>query len=536
LKIRNKTCPRRFSPWEEILLNPAKGVDGINIGSLLDEKSLQARMAYLKRNSINRSQLASFLESEQAGLSLSEKQHKHLEESKEPESLFIVTGQQPGALGGPVLWLYKALTAVSAAAELRKRFGVPVIPVFWIAGDDDDIEECGFIQAMRSDGESLVLPLAPPGQVSRTSLSLLPLGMGAAKAHTLLSNFWQNHTLEMAESLLCPEITFTESFRKLAQRILGPEGILFIDGFSSEFRRLSGPTLRQFIRDWKTLEDSLLHVNALLKNQGLKPQSEYRPGTVHAFLVSRGKRERIIAEGEAMVTAGRHPLGLDRAFSIGRDASVVSHDAITRALLIEALMPVAGHVLGPHEMGYFLQLCPLFEHYFNSVPLVFPRMKATVITRKQEEAFLNAGLQPDLLPSLKPSGLRRHLLQQGRERALPDKIRRLSPEAWLNGLENAQNRILEELPGSHAAFAGLKTRISRDWDHYLEDLNKAAYQKLAPRRARLESAMTWLGKGAGQDTQLNLFSLIELFGPGNLKHFLSALKPLSLEHQLLTLE
>jgi hypothetical protein len=52
----------------------------------------------------------------------------------------VVTGQQPGFLGGPLLTLHKVATAI-ALARLRNEAGLPTLAVFWCGDDDDDLVE-----------------------------------------------------------------------------------------------------------------------------------------------------------------------------------------------------------------------------------------------------------------------------------------------------------------------------------------------------------------------------------------------------------
>lgn len=52
----------------------------------------------------------------------------------------VVTGQQPGFLGGPVLTLLKVATAL-ALARWRTEQGRPTVAVFWCGDDDDDLVE-----------------------------------------------------------------------------------------------------------------------------------------------------------------------------------------------------------------------------------------------------------------------------------------------------------------------------------------------------------------------------------------------------------
>src|SRR6266545_8219750 len=53
----------------------------------------------------------------------------------------VTTGQQPGLFTGPLYTIYKALSAIALAARLERERGTPVVPVFWVAGDDHDFAE-----------------------------------------------------------------------------------------------------------------------------------------------------------------------------------------------------------------------------------------------------------------------------------------------------------------------------------------------------------------------------------------------------------
>ena len=60
-----------------------------------------------------------------------------------PGSMVVVAGQQAGLLGGPMLTIAKALTAIAHAERLTVETGKPVVPVFWAATEDHDVDEVG---------------------------------------------------------------------------------------------------------------------------------------------------------------------------------------------------------------------------------------------------------------------------------------------------------------------------------------------------------------------------------------------------------
>ena len=78
----------------------------------------------------------------------------------EPGVLAVVTGQQPGLLGGPLLTAHKAAGALALARALEAEHGVPVVPVFWLASEDHDLEEANRLWFHDRDGHVRRLAVA----------------------------------------------------------------------------------------------------------------------------------------------------------------------------------------------------------------------------------------------------------------------------------------------------------------------------------------------------------------------------------------
>src|SRR5438552_18403371 len=67
--------------------------------------------------------------------------------------LAVTTGQQPGLFTGPLYTVHKALSAIALARRLEHERGVPVVPVFWVAGDDHDFAEANHAWVLGRDNE-----------------------------------------------------------------------------------------------------------------------------------------------------------------------------------------------------------------------------------------------------------------------------------------------------------------------------------------------------------------------------------------------
>ena len=59
----------------------------------------------------------------------------------DPATVAVVTGQQAGAFGGPLLHAPQGADRAPARAPHRARLGVPVVAVFWVDAEDHDWEE-----------------------------------------------------------------------------------------------------------------------------------------------------------------------------------------------------------------------------------------------------------------------------------------------------------------------------------------------------------------------------------------------------------
>ena len=69
----------------------------------------------------------------------------------EPDVLVVTTGQQPALFTGPLYAVHKALSAAALARVLSARWSRPVVPLFWVAGDDHDYAEANHAAWLRPD-------------------------------------------------------------------------------------------------------------------------------------------------------------------------------------------------------------------------------------------------------------------------------------------------------------------------------------------------------------------------------------------------
>ena len=80
---------------------------------------------------------------------------------RHPDVVVVTTGQQPALFTGPLYTVHKALSARALASLLEIRWQRPVVPLFWLAGDDHDFAEARTTLWLRADGSLATGSLLP---------------------------------------------------------------------------------------------------------------------------------------------------------------------------------------------------------------------------------------------------------------------------------------------------------------------------------------------------------------------------------------
>ncbi len=75
-----------------------------------------------------------------------------IEKLKDPSSAAVVGGQQAGLLTGPLYTIHKIISIIVLAKQQEKELQVPVIPIFWVAGEDHDLDEINFVHTSEENG------------------------------------------------------------------------------------------------------------------------------------------------------------------------------------------------------------------------------------------------------------------------------------------------------------------------------------------------------------------------------------------------
>src|SRR5215471_16890626 len=218
-------------------------------------------------------------------------------------ALALVTGQQVGLFGGPVFSLYKALSAVKAAAEVRK-LGIQCVPVFWLATEDHDLEEVNqvklpgvegnlekFSSAAHDGQDAPVASFHFGGEIDELTARVKQL-RGDSEISAWISECYR------------PEESFGTAFAKLFARIFAEFGVILLDAFDPELDAIAAPLYRDVLGRAAELNRALLERDQQLQGADYHRQVRITNTTTPLFLIRQGSRIPVHLKSEDEFVVG----------------------------------------------------------------------------------------------------------------------------------------------------------------------------------------------------------------------------------------
>jgi len=293
----------------------------------------------------------------------------------------VVTGQQVGLFGGPMLTLLKAATAVARAAEATKTTGVEHVPVFWLATEDHDLAEIDHVSLLTKKSVETVkakLKTAVPVPVGGVVLGQ-EIEAALDKASELLT--WAP-IAERLREFYRPGATLGGAFARLMTELFAAQGLIVMDAAGREFHALGATVLRAAIERAEEFEAALLARTAELEHNGYHAQVLVKTGASLLFLVDETTGERLALRRPSdgvWKAGGRSYTTAELLGILETTPERVSPNALLRPVFQDAILPTAAYIGGPAEIAYFAQSAVLYEGILGRMTPVLPRLSATLI-------------------------------------------------------------------------------------------------------------------------------------------------------------
>lgn len=434
--------------------------------------------------------LAEILERSAARYGVPESAWSRLEAVRDGKAVMVVTGQQVGYLGGPFYTFLKAYHATRLAAQLERELQMPVLPLFWLEGEDHDLEEVRSAYFPDQNGELNTLRFEPGREIKGYEVGRYDVNAG-------------EHALQLAEAVgdvneagaallreAYSRTTLSDAMGRLLAKTLGERGLLVVEGMEPQLKQMAAPLWEKVIARDRNLSEMLARRSEQLEAEGwsaiLKPTSDS-----HLFYVTNQDHARstLSYDGEL-----RHPSGettrmtTEELSRIARDAAErISPKAALRPLYQDFVLPTVAYIAGPGELDYHAQITPFYNELDVVAPVLFPRLSATLLDSRSARAVEKSAASIENILGGERSELIRDMIRSedgGAERVFAEARREI---------EEVFARIKNEIGGMDSTLAGAAQTSAGKSLFPLEQLRekteRALKQKHGTQIARLDKAL-----------------------------------------------
>ena len=316
---------------------------------------------------------------------------ENVEAFSSPSTLTITTGHQLVLAGGPAYLYYKIASVIALSRQLSVLTGNKVVPVFWLASEDHDIEEIkeGNIKgkSYRWDGNWEGYSGVVPTNLLQDWKSRLILELQQSGAPSYLT--------ERIEKAYAPDSNLAEATTRFIMDVFGDSGLLVLNPDHPQLKSLFATGMQQELEHQSSMKSMLPVLEEwpeIWENPKLEPQ--VKPREINLFFLHEKKRLRIIRHEENYFSAGDLTLGnLSEVLNTLHTApEKFSPNVVLRPLYQETILPNVAYVGGPGEIHYWLELKPVFDAFGVFYPVLLPRLSLVVLMEKHLEKWQNLGL------------------------------------------------------------------------------------------------------------------------------------------------
>jgi bacillithiol synthase len=446
-----------------------------------------------------------------------------LNEVVERDGFFVTTGQQAGLFGGPLLTIYKALTAVRLASRLETVLERPVAPVFWVASEDHDWDEVRRTSVLDRAGGIATVSLDGAHEPAPVSMARRQLGAEVIPgiqrlADALPDTEYAAELLALVRAAYRPERSVADAFTDLLAGLLADFPISIVQASDAGLKALSVPLLRAGLAEAGVHGEAVAAQSKRLAAAGYAVTVPVVAGASNLHYEDAEGRERLLRSG-----AGWQVRRTKRRFTeasllerLEAEPGAFSPNVLLRPVVESAVLPTLCYVGGPAETSYFAQVGCLFRACGLEPPMVLPRAGFTLIDARVRRIMERLGLEPaDAARPLEE--LRARVVSESLPAGVRERLGGLRDalgEGW-GRLALAARAVDPTLDGP------LRAMLLRSLDEVLAAERKIeAHQAMrsATMMAQLERVSDAVAPGGvPQERTVNVLSFLARFGPGLLQ-------------------
>lgn len=365
-----------------------------------NQEVYQKRLEELYTRKFQRDALANYLFTYNRKFNCSHRTVEYIEKIKNKESVVVVGGQQAGILTGPLYTIHKCISILKFAKEKESILGIPVIPIFWIAGEDHDYDEINHVYIKKNDSaEKLILQAEDP---VKTSASLMKWDKEQAVKWSdgVFQQFGETEftkdIVKKVHHIFDASDTIVDSFAHLLTYLFGDYGLVLLDSGDPNFKQLQSEYLVNLIEKNEEVDRRFVEGLKTLQNKNYPRPIEYQENNAHLFLYINRERVLLFRDGTGGFRSkeGDVRYTKDQLMQMAKEKPhLFSNNVVTRPLMQEWVLPTLSFIAGSGEIAYWSALKPIFNEFSLKMPPLIPRLSLTIVSKQTQKQLDDTGLE-----------------------------------------------------------------------------------------------------------------------------------------------
>ncbi len=426
-----------------------------------------------------------------------------IERLADPRARVVVTGQQPGLLGGTLLNVYKTLEAIRLARTLQERFPeLHIVPVFWVASEDDDFDEVkrahwpntlGGLQEFFLDRGDEKLGWREGRMIGTLPASAFAESLRKRIEDSTRETEFSKEALDFIFSPKNASETWEDAFCRILLRLVQGQGLVIVSPLMRWVRQRGAPILlKELSLRGKSSRDVIARGEELRRN-GIEPKLHRRDDALNLFRIDDAQcrwASRIEGDSvnwippEASREAFPPTLIEQLAGEIAASPERFSFNVVTRPMVQDSIFPTVAQVVGPGEAAYLAQVESVYDAFGVFAPVRQPRPQATLVTPAAAKGLEKYGLSARQAMEFDSTALARKVIERDAGEGFTAEV------AQLKERHRAELRSLATATGNNTALASAFEKLDHAMEKGYETIReRALYARQADERQLNEAMM-----------------------------------------------
>jgi bacillithiol biosynthesis cysteine-adding enzyme BshC len=502
----------------------------------------QTLLGRVTSRAINRSPLAQILSEQNRNFHCGVRTLANIDALLNENTVAVVTGQQIGLFTGPLYTIYKTITTIKLAESLGAKFpAYTFVPVFWLEGEDHDVDEVSSVQVLSATQNLLRLTYPPPqepgaknsGAVADIEFSAPISALLEQLDQSLIQSEFHANVLDLIRAAYQPGMTFIKAFVHLMNVLFEDKGLIFLNPHDSAIKRILAPVFRKEIAESPRTCQLVIEQSEELEKHY---HAQAKPRSLNLFVFHGTGRFPLEPhpDGYSLKGTRQHFTSEQIQNALDQTPEIFSPNVVLRPIAQDYLLPTIAYVAGPAEVAYFAQLKSVYESFQIPMPIIFPRASVTLLEERIEKVLTRFNLFPiDLLQEIE--FIKRNVTQQ---------ISEFRAEALFVSTQGTIEESLNSIrTGLHAIDPTLVGALDNTISKMKGNLDVLREKTIAAQQRQHEVALRQIEKAAlslfpnsnFQERELNVIYFLNKYGLEFVRWLVGEIEIDKFQHQIIRL-